>query len=238
MTDLCSLDVSSCLAHAQAEHEKEERDKEAAVGNMRIELRKLSAVTKEARQRLGGFRKRRERFEERKLQAENLQRAIAEMHLKLINAGIDTGNLPMSDRDVPCADGEMLIVSERLPPVIGGNNNVNNDTSKEERLEDLTPNQLQYISSLAPVHVLEAQVAAYRTNLVDLNKYLEELQHRSAWLENMYRRAACLCTGIQEPTLGERLQTLIASLESEGRSAIETDKLGGFLGKVDEAEAA
>lgn len=93
--------------------------------------------------------------------------------------------------------------------------------------------QREYLATLPPTPVLRARATAYRRNNARLEAQAKNLQSQSSELEAQLRKVVSLCTGIEEATVDEMVDSLNAAVQSEGGEDVEVGRVRDFLRRVE-----
>lgn len=105
-----------------------------------------------------------------------------------------------------------------------------------ERMEDLLPEHVAYLSSLPPTRILGARAIAYEQNNSALKEQAKGLRGRSSELEAKLRRVVALCTGAVESAVDGMVEGLVVAVESERAEDAESGKVREFLRRVEAVE--
>lgn len=106
-----------------------------------------------------------------------------------------------------------------------------------ERMEDLLPEHVAYLTSLPPARILRARAAAYEHNNSALREQVKGLRGRSSELEAKLRRVVAICTGVGEGAVDAMVGGLVVAVESERGEDVEVGRVREFLRRVEGIEA-
>lgn len=109
--------------------------------------------------------------------------------------------------------------------------------SLPERMEDLLPEQVAYLTSLPPTRILGARAVAYEHNNSALREQAKGLRGRSSELEAKLRRVVAICTGVGGSAVEAMVGGLVVAVESERGEDVEVGRVREFLRRVEEVEA-
>lgn len=207
--------MKEVIATIEKDFQTEISAKQEAVSSTLNQLREVTLKLGKEREKMNALRQRSRDHGELRQHCINLRRAIEEENERFAASNTNTNGDVQHDADAPFA-----LKSTLLPPI--------------NAVENLSPQQLEYVKSLPSAAVLKARLAAYRTNEELLREKAARLHDRSTDLEEKFRRVVALCTGVTEDRVDSLLEGLVQAVESDP-GEVDTARVSSFLRKVDES---
>ena len=219
--------MSTFLSQADSQFTAELRLKQDIIDRTNVTIRELSAVQKNQSAKLESLKARIRARNDRQRRVSNLRRSIEETRARLAAAGIkDLAGMTRCSADFGYEIQPQLL-----------KNKMSHDHSNLPHGPGTHAHQFNLSSSpsssVPPLRILSARLAAYNTNNKALAARAAELKARSGELETRYRRVVSLCTGVDENRVEEMLPALVAAVESESGDGMEVTRVREFLRKVE-----
>lgn len=222
--------MSSFLSQADSQFTAEIRLKQDVIDRTNMTIRELSAVQKNQSAKLESLKARIRARNDRQRRISNLRRSIEETRARLAAVGIkDLAGITRCSADFGYEIQPQLLnnkISHDHPNLPSGSG-----THVHQFNPSNSPSSSS--SSIPPLRILHARLAAYNTNNKALAARAAELKARSGELETRYRRVVSLCTGVEENRVEEMLPALVAAVESESGDGMEVTRVREFLRKVE-----
>jgi regulatory protein SWI6 len=210
--------MKDLIATIENDFQTEISTKQDAVSSTLNQLREVTLKLGKERDKMNDLRQRSRDHGELRQHCINLRRAIDEENARFsATTAATTNGDAAAQRD---ADAPFALRTSLLAPV--------------NAVEDLTPQQLEYVKSLPSAAVLKARLQAYKTNEETLREKAAKLHDRSTDLEEKFRRVVALCTGVTEDRVDSLLEGLVQAVESDP-GEVDTARVSSFLRKVDES---
>jgi regulatory protein SWI6 len=212
--------MKDVIATIEKDFQTEISAKQEAVASTLNQLREITVKLGKERDKMNDLRQRSRDHGELRQHCINLRRAIDEEKARFsatTAAATTTNGDAAAQRD---ADAPFALKTSLLAPV--------------NAVENLTPQQLEYVKSLPSAAVLKARLQAYKTNEEALREKATKLHDQSAELEEKFRRVVALCTNVTEDKIDSLLGGLVQAVESDP-GEVDTARVSSFLRKVDES---
>ena len=220
--------MSTFLSQADSQFTAELRLKQDIIDRTNVTIRELSAVQKNQSAKLESLKARIRARNDRQRRVSNLRRSIEETRARLAAAGIkDLAGMTRCSADFGYEIQPQLLKNKM------SHDHSNLSHGPGTHAHQFNPSSSSSPSSVPPLRILRARLAAYNTNNKALAARAAELKARSGELETRYRRVVSLCTGVDENRVEEMLPALVAAVESESGDGMEVTRVREFLRKVE-----
>ena len=205
--------IKEVIAKIEKDFQVEISQKQEQVSTTLNQLREVTIKLGRERDKMNHLRQRNREHSELRQHCINLRRAIEEESARTA--------APDGAADLDTApDAPYFLKASLLAPVT--------------QIDNLTPQQLEYVRTLPPARELAARLRAYRVNDAALRDKAARLHDRSSDLEEKFRRVVALCTGVDEDKVDSLLEGLVQAVESDP-GEVDTARVSSFLRKVDES---
>lgn len=216
--------ITNLVSDTQTSFRTEIQAKQSLIDQTHAKLREETRLLSEERRHLEELQRKAHRRQELKQRITNLRRVNEELKVQLARGAPNSNTKVRVDVKIGDADAGLEVDASRLP-----------QSSPSEPLQ-LTPETREYLSSLPPLHILQARLSAYQTHNANLANYTTQLKSRSVDLEKKLRTVVALCTGVEESKLDGMIDGLLQAVQSEQGEEVDVGRVREFLRKADGAE--
>lgn len=224
-TDMLAA-LSTLIADTESSFRSELQTKQSLIDQTHTKLRETTSLLTEEKRRLAELQRKSEERRALRQRIANHRRANDYQRSQLsqiLHTNAKPGDPPEPVRPaikVGEADAGLEVELTALVPAHDGTRSA-------------PPHPREYLATLPPTPVLRARTTAYRKNNTRLEAQAKNLQSQSSELEAQLRKVVSLCTGIDEGTVDEMVDSLNAAVQSEGGEDVEVGRVREFLRRVE-----
>ncbi|KAK5101665.1 transcriptional regulator swi6 [Lithohypha guttulata] len=216
--------MNGIFAQADADFETEMKTKDDILNKTNAALKESSNALIEERKKLEELIARTQGQDELAQKVKNLRRFNQELREQLSASSQVQDNVPVGEADKGLdLDGKINNVNQLFP------------NGAQDLGSNLSPEQIQLLTSLERAEVLTGRVQAYQTHNALLENEARGLKGKSKELEDRYRKIISLCTGTPEERVDDLLDQLVQAVVSEQKdmaSSMDLIRVRDFLRNV------
>lgn len=207
------------------------KEKQEALDKTNAALKESGSALAEERRKVEELQARVREKTELQQKILNLRRTADELRSELSNRPSTVNGAPLEHISIGEADrgldfGGQLGAIEHVFP------NGAPDSSMV-----LSPEQVNFLSSLERAEVLSGRVRAYQQHNQGLENQAKGLRSRSTELEERYRKIVSLCTGAEVSKVDGILDNLVQAVVSEQKENVELGRVRDFLRMLQGSES-
>ena len=229
--ELIELAIRDILSASEADFAAELKEKQEDLDKTNAALKESGSALAEEKKRLEVLQAKARETSELEQKIRNLQRTAEEIRGELARSSgpgpaILDDQVTVGDADKGLDFGGHLVAVEHLFP------NGIPDPSLP-----LTPEQVNFLSSLERAEVLSGRVRAYQQHNHALEKQANALKSRSIELEERYRQMVSLCTATEVSKVDGILEHLLQAVMSEQKESVDPGRVRDFLRTIEGHES-